>query len=203
VAAVVLAAGGATRFGGGKLLAPLRGRPLAEYPLQLVGRARLAGLIGRAVVVVAPEDQAIGSLARQAGAEVVVNPTPEQGLSSSLRTGLGALGEAAAAIVLLADQPLVRLDTLAVLIAAWRERLGVLIRPRYADAAGETGQGEPGHPVLADRSLWFLAEQLAGDAGFGAVRPIGAAGVAVIDLPGRNPDVDTPADLQRLEGFAP
>jgi molybdenum cofactor cytidylyltransferase len=195
---VVLAAGGAARFGGGKLLAPLHGRPLIEYAFGVAGRARAAGLIGRVVAVVAPESEAIGRLARQTGAEVVVNPAPEQGLSSSLRSGLRSLGEAAAAIVLLADQPLVRLDTLAVLIAAWREGLGTLIRPRYADAGGE-----PGHPVLADRSLWPLADQLEGEAGFGSIRPIGAAGVAVIDLPGRNPDVDTPADLHRLEGFAP
>ena len=195
---MVLAAGGGTRFGGGKLLAQLHGRPLVDYPLRLVGQARASGLLERAVVVVAPDSAAIGDLARPRGVEVVVNPTPEGGLSSSLRVGLQPLGAAAAALVLLADQPLVRLDTLAVLIAAWREGLGTFIRPRYAD-----GDGEPGHPVLADRSLWPLADELQGDAGFGALRPIGAAGVAVIDLPGRNPDVDTPADLHRLQGFAP
>jgi CTP:molybdopterin cytidylyltransferase MocA len=198
VAAVVLAAGASTRFGGGKLTAPFLGQPLAEYPLRLVGQALAAGLITRAAIVIAPEGGAIGDLARRHGLEVVVNATPERGLSSSLRSGLRVLNDAAAALVLLADQPLVRLDTVAVLIAAWRQGLGSLIRPRYGDAGGE-----PGHPVLAERSLWPLADGLQGDAGFGALRPIGATGVAVIDLPGRNPDVDTPADLHRLEGTAP
>jgi molybdenum cofactor cytidylyltransferase len=194
----VLAAGGARRFGGGKLLAPLHGRPLVAYPLDVAGRARAAGLLDRVVVVVAPDGEEIARQARAVGALVVINPTPDDGLSGSLRAGLGAVGEAGAALVLLGDQPLVRLDTVAVLIAAWRQGLGRLIRPRYAG-----GGGEPGHPVLADRSLWPLADQLRGDAGLGAVQPTGAPGVAVIDLPGRNPDVDTPADLHTLEGFAP
>jgi molybdenum cofactor cytidylyltransferase len=81
---VVLAAGGAARFGGGKLLAPLHGRPLIEYALGVAGRARAAGLIGRVVAVVAPDSEAIGRLARQTGAEVVVNPAPGQGLALSL-----------------------------------------------------------------------------------------------------------------------
>ena len=57
-----------------------------------------------------------------------------------------------------------------------------------------------GHPVLLDRSVWPLADRLRGDAGFGALRPPGSAGVALIDVAGRNPDVDTPADLDTLQG---
>jgi molybdenum cofactor cytidylyltransferase len=123
-----------------------------------------------------------------------VNPAPANGLSSSLRLGLGAL-HAGAALVLLADQPLVRLDVVAVLVAAWHERLGLLIRPRYARSPDE-----PGHPVLLDRSLWPLADRLEGDAGIGRLLDPGAPGAAFIDVPGSNPDVDTPADLHLLEG---
>jgi CTP:molybdopterin cytidylyltransferase MocA len=84
---------------------------------------------------------------------------------------------------------------LAVLVAAWHEHLGVLIRPRYA-ASPE----EPGHPVLLDRSVWPLAERLEGDVGVGRLLPLGAPGVALIDVAGSNPDVDTPTDLHLLEG---
>jgi molybdenum cofactor cytidylyltransferase len=197
VAGVILAAGAGRRFGGGKLTTPLRGRPLVAYALDVAGRARAAGLLTDLQVVVAPGDEAVAALARNVGAAAVVNETPERGLSSSLRCGLAALGDAGAAIVLLGDQPLVRLDVLAVLVAAWHERLGILIRPRYAE-----GAGEPGHPVLLDRSVWPLADRLEGDAGLGTLLPTGAAGVALIDVAGRNPDVDTPADLHSLEGSA-
>jgi len=195
VAGLVLAAGSARRYGSAKLLAPLRGRPLAAYALDVAGRARAAGLLGDLHAVVAAGDEDVAVLARAAGATTIVNPAPERGLSSSLRAGLAALGDAGAALVLLADQPLVRLDVLAVLVAAWHEHLGVLIRPRYA-ASPE----EPGHPVLLDRSVWPLAERLEGDVGVGRLLPLGAPGVALIDVAGSNPDVDTPTDLHLLEG---
>jgi CTP:molybdopterin cytidylyltransferase MocA len=196
VAAVVLAAGRARRFGGAKLLAPLHGRPVVAHVLDVVRRARAAGVVADARVVVAADDDAVAALAREAGTATVVNDAPERGLSSSLRCGLAALGpDAGAAVVLLGDQPLVRLDVLAALVAAWRDGRGVLVRPRYAEA-----YSEPGHPVLLDRSVWPLADRLEGDAGLGLLLPPGSPEVELIDVAGRNPDVDTPADLHTLEG---
>lgn len=194
VAGLILAAGLGGRSGGAKLVAPLRGRPLVSYALDVAGRARATGLLSDLRIVIAPGDQIVTAVAREAGAAPVVNPSPEHGLSSSLRLGLAAL-DTGAALVLLADQPLVRLDAVAVLVAAWHERLGLLIRPRYARTPDE-----PGHPVLLDRSLWPLTAQLEGDAGVGQLMPAGAPGVALIDMPGSNPDVDTPADLHLLQG---
>jgi CTP:molybdopterin cytidylyltransferase MocA len=194
VAGLILAAGLGRRFGGAKLVARLRGRPLVSYALDVAGRGRAAGLLSDLRIVVGPGDEVVTRLARDAGAEPLVNPAPANGLSSSLRLGLGAL-HAGAALVLLADQPLVRLDVVAVLVAAWHERLGLLIRPRYARSPDE-----PGHPVLLDRSLWPLADRLEGDAGIGRLLDPGAPGAAFIDVPGSNPDVDTPADLHLLEG---
>jgi CTP:molybdopterin cytidylyltransferase MocA len=125
-----------------------------------------------------------------------LNDAPDRGLSGSLRRGLAALGaDAGAAIVLLADQPLVRQDVVAALVGGWRAGLGVVLRPRYAGAPDE-----PGHPVLLDRVVWPLAAALEGDRGLGSLFPPGAAGVALIDVAGRNPDVDTPDDLTTLEG---
>ena len=191
----MLAAGRARRFGGAKLLAPFRGRPLAAYALEVAGRAGAAGVIHDVVCVIAAGDPGMAELVGRQGARTVVNDAPELGLSGSLRCGLAALGgETGAAVVLLADQPLVRVEVLARLADAWRAGRGALIRPRYA----ETPQ-EPGHPVLVDRSLWALADTLEGESGFGAL-PYGSVDVAVVDVPGRNPDVDTPADLTTLEG---
>ena len=196
MAAVVLAAGRARRFGGAKLLAPLHGRPVVAHVLDVVRRARAAGVLTDARIVVAADDHAVAALARETGADTVVNDAPERGLSSSLRCGLAALGpDAGAAVVLLGDQPLVRFDVLAALVTAWQDGRGAMVRPRYADA-----YSEPGHPVLLDRSLWPLAERLEGDAGLGVLLPPGSPGVALIDVAGRNPDVNTPADLHTLEG---
>ncbi|HEX6617304.1 MAG TPA: nucleotidyltransferase family protein [Gemmatimonadales bacterium] len=197
--ALVLAAGSGRRFGGAKLLAPFRGKPLLTHVLEAAGRAESAGLVATSRVVVAGSDDTAAALAESTGHPPVRNPEPERGLSSSLRLGLDALpGGIDAVLVLLGDQPLVRLEVLEALVTAWRAGAGVLIRPRYADASAE-----PGHPVLADRSVWPLAERLQGEAGFGAALPVGAPGVTLIDVTGGNPDVDTPADLHSLEGSAP
>jgi molybdenum cofactor cytidylyltransferase len=163
--------------------------------LDTLARARAAEILDGALVVAA-NDTGVADLAASAGVETIVNPAPDQGLSGSLRCGLAALGpDTGAAVILLGDQPLVRLDVLGALVAAWREGRGSVVRPRYAEAAGE-----PGHPVLLDRSVWPLADRLQGDAGFGALLQPGSAGVALIDVAGRNPDVDTPADLDTLQG---
>ena len=196
MAAVVLAAGRARRFGAAKLLAPFRGRPLAAHSFGVAREARAAGVVHDAIVVAAAGDAALAELARREGLRTVVNDAPDLGLSGSLRCGLAALGEeTGAVVVLLADQPLVRVEVLAQLAAAWRRGLGVLLRPRYAEAPHE-----PGHPVLVDRSLWPLADTLTGEGGFGSLLPSGSTGAAVIDVAGRNPDIDTPDDLTTLEG---
>jgi molybdenum cofactor cytidylyltransferase len=196
VAVVVLAAGAARRFGSPKLLAPLRGRPLLSHALELAARARDEGLVSTALVVVAGGDQAATALVHQAGLSAVINPAPERGLSSSLRDGLAALGpDTGAALILLGDQPLVSLEVIRALVGAWREGRASAVRPRYA-----ASPATPGHPVLVDRSLWTLADRLEGDAGFGPLLSPGSPGVAVIDVPGANPDIDTPADLHTIEG---
>jgi CTP:molybdopterin cytidylyltransferase MocA len=196
VAAVVLAAGRSRRFGSAKLLAPLHGRPLAAHAFDVVSQARASGVVADAVAVVASGDDAVADLALAAGARTIVNDAPDRGLSGSLRRGLAALGaDAGAAIILLADQPLVRQEVVAALVGGWRAGLGVVLRPRYAGAPDQ-----PGHPVLLDRSVWALAAALEGDRGLGSLFPPGAAGVALIDVAGRNPDVDTPDDLTTLEG---
>ena len=193
---MVLAAGASRRFGGGKLMARLHGRPVVEHVFEAVRQARAVDLVGDAIAVIAPGDRAVAELADRAGLRIVENASPGLGLSSSVRCGFQSLApDVAAAALLLADQPLVRVEVLAVLVAAWRTGLGTLVRPRYADAPAE-----PGHPVLVDRSLWPLADALSGERGMGALLPAGSAGVAVIQVGGRNPDIDTPDDLTTLEG---
>jgi CTP:molybdopterin cytidylyltransferase MocA len=52
--------------------------------------------------------------------------------------------------------------------------------------------------MLLDRTLWSLAASLTAEAGFAPT--LAARGIAalVVDVPGSNPDIDTPADLSNL-----
>ena len=120
-------------------------------------------------------------------------------MSTSLQRGLWALSlpavipEAAAALIVLADQPLLRREVIRALVSDWREHRRS-VRPRYA-----TAPDAPGHPVLLARSDWPLAQEALGDAGVGALLAAVPGGVRLIDVAGANPDIDTPEDLFHLE----
>jgi molybdenum cofactor cytidylyltransferase len=193
VGAVVLAAGHGRRFGGGKLGAVLHGEPILSHVCGAVARALQAGVVGSGWVVVGAHDPAAAALAARAGLVPIANPSPEAGISRSIRLGLEAAEEQprlAAVLLLLGDQPLVKVETMRRLIQAWQEGVGPVIRPRYGDQPDV-----PGHPVLLDRLAWPLCRRTAGDRGLNDVFPA----VTFIDVPGANPDIDTPADLHLLE----
>lgn len=197
--ALVLAAGRGQRFGGGKLHAIYRGRPLLSHVLGVVEAACNQGLVHRGHVVIAAGDEWASRLVRGTGLEVIVNDAPNLGLSHSLRVGLASLeskteAEAGAALVFLGDQPLVRLEVIEQLVKAWHDGRGTIIRPRY-----EARADAPGHPALLSRLTWAQARHLEGDVGFGALFDSSTPGSVTLDVPGDNPDVDTPADLQALE----
>jgi CTP:molybdopterin cytidylyltransferase MocA len=196
--ALILAAGQGRRFGGGKLHALYRGRPLLSYVLDVVGIARTRGLLDGGHVVVAAGDERALTLARAYGLDAVINDAPELGLSHSVQLGLaeleaGTINETGAALVFLGDQPLVRIEVVEALVT----KGGSIVRPRY-----QARPDAPGHPVLLARSIWARALQLEGDRGFGALLDSSSPEAVTLDVTGDNPDVDTLADLNALEGFS-
>lgn len=193
VAALLLAAGRGTRFGGQKLEATLRGTPLFGHVAATVDTAIRAGTLSQCLTVVAAGDSGVRQLVVDCGFGLVENPAPRDGIASSLKLGLQCLAAdpaIGAALILLGDQPLLRLEVIIALTDRWHQ-LGHSARPRYS-----AHPDQPGHPVLLDRSLWKLAESTSGDAGLREV--LTADQVEIVDIEGRNPDVDTPQDLMSL-----
>jgi molybdenum cofactor cytidylyltransferase len=189
VAAVVLAAGAGSRFGGGKLLAPLEGRAIVAH---VVEASRAAGL--EPIVVVTPPT---GELDRLDLGPVrrVINETPQEGVSSSVRLGLRALeldDDVTAAVILPGDQPRVRTEVIQALIDAATE----LPETPFV-VARHAGDAAP-NPVFARRAIWRLADELAGDHGFGPVLAAHPELVRFVAVEGSNPDIDTRADLDGL-----
>jgi CTP:molybdopterin cytidylyltransferase MocA/predicted DCC family thiol-disulfide oxidoreductase YuxK len=202
---VVLAAGRAHRFGHDKLQADLGGTTVLGRVLAAVGAARDGGALDGVVVVHRAGDLAVAQSARAMGWETVANPLPERGLSGSLGLGLEWLGRLPPpgpewALVVLADQPLLRASVIATLVAAATGEADA-VRPRYRGAP-ET----PGHPVLIRRSSWPRITEPGGDEGFRVLLQHPDARVITIDVDGENPDIDRPGDLERvrtlLEGSA-
>lgn len=193
--AVVLAAGESRRFGGGKLTALLAGRPLILWPLSALGEASAAGYLAGLTVVLREGDTELQALLNGTATTVMLVPSADAALSRSLQAGLAALEAlpgppVTAALVCLADQPGLTLETIAALVRAWRSGAGPIIRPRYAERPDE-----PGHPLLLTRSAWPLAASATGDSGLGPALRERPELVQFVELPGDNPDIDRPEQL--------
>jgi CTP:molybdopterin cytidylyltransferase MocA len=192
VAGVLLAAGEGSRFGRPKALVELNGQTLAERG---VGLLRAGGADPIVVVTGAVPLELDGTL-------TVDNPQWRTGMGSSLRAALQALTEArrspdigpeiGAAVVALADQPLVGPEAVARLIAAYRAG---------ATVAVAAYDGQPRNPVLLAREHWpEVIATATGDQGartFLRTRPELVTLVECGDT-GRPDDIDTPADLARI-----
>ncbi|MGE0351753.1 MAG: NTP transferase domain-containing protein [Gemmatimonadales bacterium] len=196
---ILLAAGQNRRFGASKLLAPLGGRPLIAHVLAAIEASREGGLLGPGAAVLAETDPELHRLVTGAGLVPVINPDPSAGLASSLRLGIAWVASRAgitredAALVILADQPGLRTETVQALAREYGESRAPIVRPRYR----RTPQ-VPGHPVLLAHEAWPLVEELQGDRGLGQVLEARPALVRTVDVEGENPDVDRPEDLARL-----
>lgn len=193
VAGLLLAAGAGRRFGRPKALVPFAGRPLVDRG---VGLLAAGGCHPVHVVLGAAADRVVAT-ADLAGALPVPNPDWATGMASSLRAGLASFGaDPAAVVVALVDQPLVGAESVRRLRAAHRAG---------ARAAVATYHGRPRNPVLLDRAVWpDVLAAAHGDSGArGYLR--GNPDVTAVDCTGTGDpaDIDTPADLARLEDLAP
>ena len=190
VSAILLAAGAGSRFGGGKLLAPFGGRPLIEVTLSELRQAR----VGEIMVVVGKDAEELRSVCEPYGVRVIENPYWARGMSTSVRAGFLACSRKAwAAVVSLADQPLVGAEAVERLVGAFEGG---------SEVAVATYGGERRNPVLFAREVWpLLLGELSGDKGARAFlkrHPELVTEVVCDDV--ANPaDVDTVEDLRRLE----
>ena len=187
-AGLILAAGRGTRFGGGKMLAEIDGRPMLQHVLDRAAEAELRPVI---VVLGDDADQIEAAVAWRGGETRVRNPDPSRGISSSVALGLGELrDDVDRVLVLLGDQPFLTLENCRVITAAPRDPAKPIVAPRY--------DGVPGNPVLLERAAWPLATQLIGDRGMVQIFAAHPELIRYVDVQGDNPDIDTAADLATL-----
>jgi nicotine blue oxidoreductase len=172
VAAVVLAAGEATRFGAPKqrLLLPAVLERLARSPVDEI------------VVVSGAYELELPSGSEPQGAlrsRLVACAEWSRGPGASLRCGLATLrDDVEAAVVVLADGPELAPEAITRVLAVWRDTGGVV-----AAAYG----GARGHPLVLGREDWAeIPDEGLRD------RPVRLVSCDDLGPPG---DVDTPADL--------
>lgn len=187
VGCVVMAAGNADRFGGGKLAAVFRGKTLLERALEAVPADRLT-----AVCVVVRDDTGEAA-ARRIGFDAVRNSYPERGAAYSVRLGTEALKEKCGAILFqAADQPLLRRETVADLIDLYLENPDSI--------AALAHDGVRGNPCIFPAEFFPELCALTGDVGGSAVIRRHPDRLLLLEADTEElADVDTREDLQQLQ----
>lgn len=178
----VLAAGRGSRFGGGKLDAPLAGKPLGQWALDAITSAGLQP----GVIVVGPDAP---DFAKSAGDwTLVTNPERDAGQAGSVALAARAAA-GRALLVVLADMPLVDPDHLRQLAAR-----GGNVATGYSD-------GHLGVPACIAAEHVGQLELLTGDRGAGPILS-GLPGLSVIEAdPDTLIDVDDAAGLERVRAM--
>lgn len=179
--AIVLAAGGGSRFAGGghKLNAIIGGRSVYIWALQ----AAIDADVGPVVLVTG----AVELLVNDPRVIVVRNPQWATGLASSLQVGIATAREhgAEAVVVGLGDQPFVG-------ASAWQ---AVAASP--SPIAVATYDTKRGNPVRLHAEIWPILPT-SGDEGARSVLRIYSNLVEGVPCEGSSSDIDTVADLERL-----
>ena len=189
IAALVLAAGRSSRMGANKLLIETGGRRLVERAVD----AALASRAASVTIVLGHDAAALRAVLAGRPAALVENPHHAQGLGSSLRAGIAALGpDSDGAVVCLADMPEVGPALIDRLIEAYDPDSGIEIAAPVRD-------GRRGNPVLWGRCFFPALMAIDGDAGARHLIERHADRLARIDWPDETPfiDLDTPEALAR------
>ena len=183
LAAIVLAAGAGSRFGGDKLSARFRDEPLIAHAI----RAARAAPVERVIVVCGPALD-IGDWPGEPPVEALRIASPE--LSASLKAGIAAAGAVDGALLFLGDMPLIPPGLAADLAAS----LGT------AFAAVPRWQGKLGHPVLFSAAAFPAIAHLRGDEGAGRLLRM-RNDIAFVEVAeeGVTLDIDRAEDIARLE----
>jgi molybdenum cofactor cytidylyltransferase len=188
---IILAAGGSLRLGRPKQLLEYKGKSLLRRSVE----AALECEIENVVVVLGFEADELAKELLELPVNIAPNDSWAQGISSSIKAGLGTLLElnpdTSAVVVMLCDQPYVREKTITSLVNTYRSSGKAIVAAEYDGVAGV--------PALFDRQMFGELMKLEGDAGARVVirQNIGDK-VATVAAPEASFDVDTSEDFRLM-----
>lgn len=151
IGCVVMAAGMGTRFGGNKLTRQWAGKSLIRRALEAVPAEKLHATV---VVTQYPE---IVELAKEFCFTPIVNTHPEYGQGHSIKLGIRALEQCDALLFQVADQPLLRRESVAALVDLY------LQNPHHIVGLGHAGQR--GNPCIFPARFFPELLKIEGDRG--------------------------------------
>lgn len=165
----------------------LAGKPVLQHVVQALHSSPVEEIV---VVLGHRADEIVAAVPATGRARVAINSDYAAGQSTSFRTGLRAASDRSqAAVILLGDQPGIRMEAVTAVIEAWRSGGAAAVQASYG--------GVPGHPVLFDRALWPELEQAEGDEGARGVLAAHPQWRTLVEVGGQPPrDIDTEDDYE-------
>ena len=189
LSAIVLAAGGSSRYGRCKQLVEING-----YSLVRLAVDKLSSVFShdRICVVVGANPEAVAQAISSLPVNIVENNHWQQGLASSIKAGINSLEpDCRAVLITLCDQVLVTEEHLRRLVDRWMADPSRIIASGYA--------GTLGTPAVIPAEFYPQLLALEGDAGAKSVLRNNTDNVTTIPIPEAEFDLDVPADLEKLK----
>lgn len=194
---LILASGYSKRYGKtNKLLERYKDHTIIESVIDTVVKSELFSK-----VIVITQYETVEKLCYQQKEwaeiiEVINNPSPEEGISKSIRLGVMASKDVDGYMFLQGDQPLISVETLSMLVSAFKEETSRIIVPVYGDAYGS--------PKIFSKDFRDDLSQLHGDVGGKQLIEGHKNKVVevVIERPYENVDIDSKKDYVELENWA-
>lgn len=183
---VIMASGLSSRFGAEKLLYPFRGRPLITWAVE-------CALSAGARTVVVTRSCHVARIACEAGAQAFVHNQPDR--CDTIRYGLTQMDGLPGCAFLVADQPLLKADTLSGMLKQFCRAPERILRASH--------DGRPGNPVIFPSALFDALSGLkSGQTG----RAVLKGNSALVDFyevadPLELADIDTPEAMKALETY--
>ena len=189
--AIVPAAGMSARMGQNKLLLTFQGKPLIAHAVDTL----LASAIDEVVVVLGHEADNVREKLKGKKVRFVENPNYREGLSTSVRAGVGVVAHASAIMIYLADQPLLEPEEVNSLIRAFVEA-----RKANKSIVVPFFRGRRGNPVILDSAYKEAILDVAGDTGCRRVIKRNPDQVFVVEMKTDHVvrEVDTIEEYERL-----
>ena len=191
VGLIILAAGSSSRMGSPKQLLTFKG-------VSLVRHAALTALgsgCNPVIVVLGASMELIRPEVEDLSLHILGNPDWEEGLGSSIRTGINYLLQTvphiSAALLMLCDQPMLSSSLIRQLVNEFQTSSAPVITSEYGNQWGV--------PALFGRELFGELLNLKGPSGAKNVIQKFAAKGRSVAFPKGLLDVDTPEDYQRLQ----
>lgn len=193
IAVIVLAAGSSSRLGKPKQLLHYQGNTLIKQVIKTASAISK----NKVIVVTGFLHQELDQELNAFPVMLVYNPDWEQGMGSSIRTGIKALqklensNQINAALFLLSDQPLITTAYLHQLIAQFYLHKNSMI-------AATSYAGTHGVPAVFDKSIFPELEQLSGKSGAQKIFKNHLQELITLPFEDAAIDIDTKEDYQNL-----